>query len=120
LESDEFQAGRAEGARWAAEEAEWIQLVNLADANRDEDGSVWEGTPLAPYDMVDVVLLAIDAEKFDDRFARESFREEYCLEGECSIDCLRGFVDGALEVMQEVAAEVEDGFPDDDASVGKG
>ena len=106
-ESDQFRLGREAGIEWAKFGAEWIQLMNLGEANLDREGSVWDATMAAPDDLSDAFLLHVDEQALSEREARSDFWSRVGVDDRPCTEFLRGFADGALDVLAEVYARMD-------------
>ena len=111
-ESDHFRQGREAGIEWAKFEAEWIQLINLGEATLDQEGDIWEATMEGPDDLADAYLLHIDERAFGELDTRAEFWSRVGAEDRPTLEFLRGFTDGALEVLDEASARMEGSLPD--------
>jgi hypothetical protein len=114
-DTEEYDDGKAEGRRWAAETAKPRELKRLAEyiSRCDQDNLAWWDVDYsgwkAPFGAADYFVFALRPKCKDDRHALASFWEE-ALGGDADRiedgDFLRGFGEGADEVWGDVAGEL--------------
>jgi hypothetical protein len=111
---ERFEDGRTIGRRWAAEDAETLELMCLAKERSRLGGNwdvVFEAAGNGPYSIGEQFVFWIRPECAEDCDAAHAFWNsmlcEHCVE-EATSDAafVRGFAEGALEVWQEVQARL--------------
>jgi hypothetical protein len=117
--SDRYREGSEAGKAWAMSHAEADELARLSDLyeTHERDGSGWDGFftgggAYSPAERLAFVILGEERE--GDRSTAAEFWERYAdvspsrrrQEGDLFDDFVRGFVDGALGIWDEVKDEL--------------
>lgn len=107
-DSEWFRNGRAYGEKWARNHATYDELLRAVAVREDEDHP-WELIEEGPYSPADILYFAINGDEDRDRSDARDFwvqTIEETTEPLQQPEFLRGFVDGAVDVLESVQAQL--------------
>lgn len=108
--SEAYEAGKLAGARWATESAEWTELRNLSrfkqeiERNYQVDYFTDDDEEGSAYSSSQDLFYRLDPRRDGDVSASQEFWERWLVDDIDGIDSdlLRGFLDGAVDVFDDV------------------
>jgi len=110
FENEQYQDGHAAGQSWAKEEAEAGELIRLEELHRHVDLAYFLYTDQdCKYSAAELLVFHVWPEYQGDRHAAGTFWERLGHQGQMDgpqDDFVRGFVDGAVSVWNDVRNQI--------------